>query len=119
MHAVNLVGFKIQHLALSTDTCENSKLVQRRKRSKVNAAPPRFFLLVFRRVRAASMTQRRVENTRVHFWTSSPVSVKIKLELLVSEHNNVHPKNKPLLNFVISIYPLKIFSNTVCPFYNI
>ena len=30
----------------------------------------------FRRVRATSMTQRRVENTRVHLWTFSPVSVK-------------------------------------------
>ena len=29
----------------------------------------------FRRVRATSMTQRRVENTRVHFWTFPPVSV--------------------------------------------
>ena len=37
----------------------------------------RYFLLFFsRRARATSMTQRRVENTRVHFWTFSPVSVK-------------------------------------------
>ena len=36
----------------------------------------RYFLLFFRRVRATSMTQRRVENTRVHFWTFSRVSVK-------------------------------------------
>ena len=34
--------------------------------------------LFFRRVRATSMTQRRVENTRVHFWTFSPVSVKVE-----------------------------------------
>ena len=61
---------------LLTDTGENSKHVLRRKRSKVNAAPPRYFLLFFRRVRATSMTQRRVENTRVHFWTFSRVSVK-------------------------------------------
>ena len=33
-----------------------------------------FFFSFFRRVRTTSMTQRRVENTRVHFWT--PVSVK-------------------------------------------
>ena len=39
----------------------------------------RYFLLFFRRVRATSMTRRRVENTRVHFWTFSPVSVKMKL----------------------------------------
>ena len=59
-----------------TDTGEDSKLIQKRKRSKVNAAPPRYFLLFFRRVWATSMTQRRVENTPVHFWTFSPVSVK-------------------------------------------
>ena len=35
------------------------------------------FFSIFRRVRATSMTQRRVGNTRVHFWTFSPVSVKI------------------------------------------
>ena len=34
-----------------------------------------FFFSFFRRVRATSMTQRRVENARVHFWTFSPVSV--------------------------------------------
>ena len=35
-----------------------------------------YFLLFFRCVQATSMTQRRVENTRVHFWTFSSVSVK-------------------------------------------
>ena len=30
-----------------TDTGEDSKLVQRRKRSKLNATPPRYFLLLF------------------------------------------------------------------------
>ena len=34
------------------------------------------FFSFFQRVRATSMTQHRVENTRVHFWTFSPVSVK-------------------------------------------
>ena len=34
------------------------------------------YCLFFPRVQATSMTQRRVENTRVHFWTFSPVSVK-------------------------------------------
>ena len=29
----------------------------------------------FRRILAKILTQRRVENTRVHFWTFSPVSV--------------------------------------------
>ena len=47
-----------------TDTGEDSKLVHS------------FLLFFFRRVRATIMTQRRVGNTRVHFWTSSPVSVQ-------------------------------------------
>ena len=34
------------------------------------------FFSFFQHVRATSMTQRRVENTRVQFWTLSPVSVK-------------------------------------------
>ena len=56
-----------------TDTGGDSELVHSRKRPKVDRL---FSSLVFRRVRATSMTQRRVENTRVHFWTLSPVSVK-------------------------------------------
>ena len=36
------------------------------------------FSFFFRRVRATIMTQRRVKNTRVHFWTFSRVSVKIR-----------------------------------------
>ena len=55
-----------------TDTREDSKLVQRRKRPEVDTL---FSSLFFRRVRATSMTQRRVENTRLHFWSFSPVSV--------------------------------------------
>ena len=55
-----------------TDTGEDSQLVHRRKRPKVDTLFSSFF---FQRVRATSMTQRRVENTRVHFWTFSPVSV--------------------------------------------
>ena len=57
-----------------TDTGGDSKLVHRRKGPKVDG--------LFRRVRATSMTQRRVENTRVHFWTFSPVSVNIYLILV-------------------------------------
>ena len=34
-----------------------------------------YFLLFFRRVRATSMTQRRVEHTRIHLGANSPVSV--------------------------------------------
>ena len=59
-----------------TDTGEDSKLVHRRKRPKVDTT---FSSLFFRRVRATSMPQRRVENTRVHFWTFLPVSVNNKL----------------------------------------
>ena len=45
------------------------------------------------------MTQRRVENTRVHFWTFSPVSVNSLLTLPteLNEHNVI----------------VKIFSDTV------
>ena len=57
---------------------EDSKLVPTRKRPKVDAS---IFLLFFRRVRATNMSQRRVENTRVHFWTFSPVSVNISIFL--------------------------------------
>ena len=53
-----------------TDTNEDSKLVPRRICTKVDAS---IFFFFFRRVRATSMTQRRVENTRVHFWTFSRV----------------------------------------------
>ena len=56
-----------------TDTGKDSKLVHRQKRPKVDAI---IFLSFFRRGRATSMTQSRVENTRVHFWTFSPVPVK-------------------------------------------
>ena len=55
-----------------TDTGEDSKLVHRRKRPRVDTL---FSSLFFRRARATSITQRRVEKTRVHFWTFSPVSV--------------------------------------------
>ena len=60
-------------------SCEDSKLIHRQKRPKVD---PSIFFSFFRRVRATSMTQRRVENTRVHFWTFSPVSVNIYLILV-------------------------------------
>ena len=56
-----------------TDTGEDSLFFNRRKRPKVDTLFSSFF---FRRVRATSMTQRRVEKTRVHFLTFSPVSIK-------------------------------------------
>ena len=66
--------FCLQHQTL-TDTGEDSKLVHRLKRPKVDTL---FSSLFFRRVRATSMTQNRVENTRVHFWTLAPVSVNVR-----------------------------------------
>ena len=65
-----------------TDIGEDSKLVHRRKRQKVDAG---IFFSFFRRVRATSMTQCRVENTRVHFWTFSPVSVKLSNKIHFSD----------------------------------
>ena len=70
-----------------TDTGEDSKLVHRRKRPKVDTLLSSLF---FRRVRATSMTQRRVENNRVHFWTFSPVSVKG-----TKNNNPGHDSKKP------------------------
>ena len=63
--------FRVNRYRRGLETCTQSKP------SKSGHA---IFLSFFRRVRATSMTQRRVENTRVHFWTFSPVSVnKIKI----------------------------------------
>ena len=50
--------------------------------TKFNRYRRGLFSTFFRRVRATRMNQRRVENTRVHFWTLSPVSVKALYELL-------------------------------------
>ena len=51
-------------LKILTDTGEDLKLVHRQKRPKVDTL---FSPLFFRRFRATSMTQRQVENARVHF----------------------------------------------------
>ena len=64
-----------------TDTGEDSKFVLRRKRPKVDTP---FSSLFFWRVRGTSMTQRRVKNTRVHFWTFLPLSVKFIVRILKS-----------------------------------
>ena len=55
--------FQISVESIVTDTGEGSKLFHRRIWPKVDAS----IFFFFRRVRATSMTQRRVENTRVHF----------------------------------------------------
>ena len=57
------------------EICPQAKTLKRER-----SATRLFSSLFLRRVRATSMTQRRVENTRVHFWTFSPVSVKIENE---------------------------------------
>ena len=64
-----------------TDTGEDSKLVHRRKRPKVDTI---FSSPFFGLVRPTSMTQRRVENSCVHFWTFSSVSVKSEYPPLTS-----------------------------------
>ena len=46
--------------------------------AKTSKSGHAIFFSFFRRVRATSMTQRRVKNTRVHFWKFSPVSVKFQ-----------------------------------------
>ena len=61
-----LIILEINRYRRGLETCPQAKT------SKSGLA----FFLFFRRVRATSMTQRRVENTRVHFWTFSPASVK-------------------------------------------
>ena len=45
------------------------------QQAKTSKSGHAIFFSFFRRVRATSMTQRRVEKNRVHFWTFSPVSV--------------------------------------------
>ena len=57
-----------------TDSGEDSKLVQRRKRPKVDTL---FSSLFPTRPSDEYDSQLRVENTRVHFLTFSPVSVNV------------------------------------------
>ena len=65
---------KINRYRRGLETCPQAKT------SKSGQA---FFFSFFRRVRATSMTQCPVENTRVHFWTFSPISVhKTRLSTL-------------------------------------
>ena len=78
-----------------TDTGYDSKFVHRRKRPIVDTLFSSFF---FRRVRATSMTQRRVENTRVPFWTFSPVSVKQLITRTLRIKSNWEP-NTVVINF--------------------
>ena len=77
-------GKYVKEIPVLTDTDEDSKLVHRRKRPKVDT----LFSSFFRRVRARSMTQRRVENTRVHFWTFSAVSVNTFWRIIVLQNLN-------------------------------
>ena len=77
-------NWKTFALKFNSIWCSTDLLLNRYRRRletcpKANLAESgrEFFLLFFRRARATSMTKRRVENTRVHFWTISPVSKKI------------------------------------------
>ena len=60
--------FQLHRYRRGLETCPQAKS------SKSGHA---IFFFFFRRFPATSMTQRRVENSRVHFWTFSPVSVKL------------------------------------------
>ena len=62
----NFKWWELNRYRRGLETCPQAKT------SKSGRA---IFSSFFRHVRATSMTQRRVENTRVHFWTLSPVSV--------------------------------------------
>ena len=64
---LNHLTSKLNRFTRGLETCPQAKT------SKSGHA---IFFAFFRRVRATSMTQRRVVKTRVHFWTCSPVSVK-------------------------------------------
>ena len=70
-------------LAITSKAVPKKYFILNRYRRRLETCPQaktsksgRYFLRFFRRVRATSMTQRGVENTRVHFWTFLPLSVK-------------------------------------------
>ena len=65
----NFTEFEINQYRRGLETCPQGE---------TSKSGREYFLLFFRRVRATSMTQRRVENTRVHFGANSPVSVDLK-----------------------------------------
>ena len=52
---------------------------------KMSKSGHAFFFSFFRRVRATSVTQRRVKNSRVHFWTFSAVSVNDNIIFIFKE----------------------------------
>ena len=56
---------KVNRYRRGLETCQQAKTFK----------SEREYFSFFRRIRAKGMTQRRVENTRVHFRTFSPVSV--------------------------------------------
>ena len=58
----------------------------------------------FRRVRATRMTQRRVDNTRVHFWTFSPVSVKALKFQNIKAQQYWYFKFKLIINSAVKRY---------------
>ena len=54
------------------------------------------------RVRATSMAQRRVEITRVHFWTISPVWVNIDFKAHLGQQQQLLPQPVPNVLFQLA-----------------
>ena len=84
-HAVEVKFFGVKEFSFKTfdfrNGCKNEFNRYRRgletcPQAKTSKSGHAILFFFFRRVRAPSMTQRWVENTRFHFWTFSPVSVK-------------------------------------------
>ena len=81
-------------LSLVVLTTQRRSVVNRYRRglgtsqqAKTSKSGHAIFSSFFRRVRATSMTKHRVENTRVQFWTFSPVLVKNIVQLLRPDIN--------------------------------
>ena len=84
--------------SILTDTGEDLKLVHSRKRPKVDT----LFSSLF-----SDASERRVENTRVHFWTFSPVTVNSE------DHRLPVSIRWPLFeDFTFSNYFLLLFNGT-------
>ena len=74
----NIFGKKVKFITNRIPVNRYRRGLETYRRAKTSKSGREYFLL-FRRVRATSMTQRGVENTRVHFWTFSPISVKYQI----------------------------------------
>ena len=74
--SIKLHHFRLRKVLHSISLNRYRRGLETCPQAKTSKSGHAIFFSFFRRVRATSMTQRRVENTRVHFWTFSPVSVK-------------------------------------------